>query len=75
MLEMLTKKMESVDTQLVALATTPGAVAGSTPDEQIKPSRQELDKSESKVEKVSSENENIDFLKGLEVEQVSKRLR
>ena len=68
MLEMLTKKMDSVDSQLVKLASTP--VAANTKEESPQPLRKEEDKAESKSEKVSSESENLEFLRSLEVEQV-----
>ena len=67
---MVTKKMESVDSQLVNLVSTPGAVVANTKEESPQPLRKEEDKAESKSEKVSSESENLEFLRSLEVEQV-----
>jgi len=69
MLEVLTKKMESVDTQLVHLATTP-ASSTDPPTTTAKIEETEIVKENSKAEKPSTEEDNLSFLKDLEVEQV-----
>ena len=72
MLEILTKKMESVDTQLVHLATTPANSADPVTTDKTEEAtpNAEMGKEDIKAEKPSTEEENLDFLRSLEVEQV-----